>query len=86
MAHASNVENELHTSGTLDLVSNDSFEERPLPLAYSGTANREVAHLGLSTNRIARYPHMALNHHHKLCSPDDYVISCLLPATPSILL
>ncbi|GFS61216.1 uncharacterized protein TNIN_378401, partial [Trichonephila inaurata madagascariensis] len=30
--------------------------ERPLPIAYSGTANREVAHLGLSTNRIARYP------------------------------
>ncbi|GFS59301.1 hypothetical protein TNIN_100471 [Trichonephila inaurata madagascariensis] len=65
---------------------NFNDNERPLPLAYSGTANREVAHLGLSTNRIARYPHMALNHHHRLCSPDDYVISCLLPATPSILL
>ncbi|GFS41335.1 hypothetical protein TNIN_19441 [Trichonephila inaurata madagascariensis] len=63
-----------------------SSHERPPPLAYSGTANREVAHLGLSTNRIARYPHMALNHLHRLCSPDDYVISCLLPATPSILL
>ncbi|GFY43118.1 hypothetical protein TNIN_186691 [Trichonephila inaurata madagascariensis] len=63
-----------------------SQQERPLPIAYSGTANREVAHLGLSTNRIARYPHMALNLHHRLCSPDDYVISCLLPATPSILL
>ncbi|GFY78939.1 hypothetical protein TNIN_338161 [Trichonephila inaurata madagascariensis] len=53
-------------------------QERPLPIAYSGTANREVAHLGLSTNRIARYPHKALNLHHRLCSPDDYVIPFLL--------
>ncbi|GFY59886.1 hypothetical protein TNIN_266801 [Trichonephila inaurata madagascariensis] len=57
--------------------------ERPCPAI---TANREVAHLGLSTNRIARYQHTALNHLQRLFPSDDCVISCLLPATPSILL
>ncbi|GFS34047.1 hypothetical protein TNIN_332001, partial [Trichonephila inaurata madagascariensis] len=60
--------------------------ERPLPLAYSGTANREVAHLVPSTNRIARYQHTALKNLQRLFSSDECVIPCLLPTTPSILL
>ncbi|GFY57091.1 hypothetical protein TNIN_70781 [Trichonephila inaurata madagascariensis] len=60
--------------------------ERPLPLAYSGTANREVAHLVPSTNRIARYQLTALKNLQRLFSSDECVIPCLLPTTPSILL